>query len=75
MNIQDDTYIHLEDVDNVIYWANILDISRQDLNEIILQTGSLRIKDIKEYIRKHPSYDSSLAGLWNSVLHKMTFLN
>ena len=75
MNIQNDTYIHLEDIDNVIYWSNTLGISRQDLNEIILQTGSIRIKDIKEYIWKHPSYNSSIADLWQAVLNKMTFLN
>jgi hypothetical protein len=75
MNTQDNTYIHMEDVDDVNYWANKLGISRHALNEIILQTGSIYIKEIVAYIKKHPSYDSSLTVLWHSVLQKMTFLN
>ena len=52
LNINNDTYIHLEDTNNVNYWVKKLGVNKEKLNDAILYTGSINIGDIKLYLKK-----------------------
>jgi hypothetical protein len=44
------------------YWTRKLGITREQLHEAILQTGSLRIEEIKSYLRKK-KFSFSFTGI------------
>jgi|GEM_PF-3187203 hypothetical protein len=52
LNAYNDSYIHLEDSENVSYWAKKLSTSRERLHDAILYTGSIYIGDIKTWLKK-----------------------
>jgi hypothetical protein len=44
--------IYPGETSEVNYWIKRWGISREELNEAILQTGSLRVKEIRDYLKK-----------------------
>lgn len=59
-----DTLIHPEDNSNIIYWTKKWGVTRRQLSDAILHTGSVNPLRIKEYLKKDLWYYSPLAGLF-----------
>ena len=67
MKAQDTQHIHPEDVNNMQYWSKKWGITSRQLSDAILDTGSIRTADLKEYLRKKVYFSSSLSGIWNLI--------
>ena len=57
--------IHPEDQDDVAYWTRKWGVNTKQINDAILETGSIRLQDIKTVLIKKGSLGS--VSLW---LHK-----
>lgn len=66
------SYIHPWDVDEMREWSKRFGISCAQLNDAILDTGSLRIRDIKHYL-KEKGVLFSFKRLWQHM-HLNAFL-
>jgi hypothetical protein len=70
MKAQDTHYIHPEDLNNLRYWSKKWGITSRQLTDAILDTGSIRTADLKEYLRKKVYASSFLSGLGNLLRNK-----
>lgn len=59
-----DTLIHPEDNSNIMYWTKKWGITRRQLSDAILHTGSVNPLHVKEYLRKDLWYYAPLVGLF-----------
>lgn len=57
-----DRIIYPGEAAQVKYWTRRWGISRAELHEAILETGSLRVAEIKNYLKKK-QFSFSLSGL------------
>lgn len=53
MKTQDHTLIHPEDSSNIHYWTKKWGVSNRQLNDAILDTGSLNPSRIRDYLRNN----------------------
>lgn len=49
---QQDVWLHPWDSNEMVQWSRKLGISYQQLNDAVIDTGSLNIKDIRNYLRE-----------------------
>ncbi len=70
MKTQDTHYIHPEDLSNLNYWSKKWGVTSRQLTDAILNTGSIRTTELKEYLRKNVYYYSPLLGLWKLIKDK-----
>lgn len=72
MKTQDTQHIHPEDQSNLQYWSKKWGITSRQLTDAILDTGSIRTTDLKEYLRKKVYLSSSLFGIWTIIRNKFS---
>ena len=53
-------FIHPEDDNDVAYWTHKWGVNARQINDAILETGSIRTKDIRDVLIKK----GSLGSLW-----------
>lgn len=66
-----DTLIHPEDSNNLHYWTKKWGVSVRQLNDAILDTGSVDSNRVKEYLKKDIWYYSPLTGFINLLRIKI----
>ena len=54
--------IHPEDQNDLAYWTRKWGVNTREINDAILETGSVRLADIKEVLRRKGSLGS--ISLW-----------
>jgi tRNA A37 threonylcarbamoyltransferase TsaD len=54
--------IYPGEISEVQYWTRKFGVSRAELNEAILETGSLKAEEIKKYLRKR-KFSFSFSGI------------
>lgn len=52
MKIQDHVSVHPEDNNNISYWTRKWGVSPRQLNDAILDTGSINIAELRAYLKK-----------------------
>jgi hypothetical protein len=70
MKTQDTHYIHPEDLNNLNYWSKKWGVTSRQLTDAILNTGSIRTTELKDYLRKNVYYYSPLFGIWKLIKDK-----
>ncbi len=70
MKNHDTLFIHPEDNNNLNYWSKKWGVSSRQLTDAILDTGSIRTSDVKDYLRKRVYFYSPLFGIWNVIKAK-----
>jgi hypothetical protein len=70
--LRDESYVHAWDQDEMKQIAAKLGISQYQLNDAVLETGSLYLKDIKNYLRSKGVL-FSFKRLWQHM-HLSAFL-
>ena len=58
-----DTLVHPEDSNNIVYWTRKWGITRRQLSDAILHTGSVNPVQLKAYLKRDIWYQSPLFGL------------
>lgn len=71
MRIQDHISIHPEDASNISYWTKKWGISIRQLNDAILDTGSVNISDIRHHLKRQSLHDSIVFGIWHVIKEKI----
>ena len=66
-----DTLIHPEDPGNLIYWTKKWGVSVKQLNNAILDTGSVNSLQIKEYLKKNSWHYLYVTGLFKLLHFKL----
>ena len=66
LNTYNDSFIHLEDNNNINYWLKKLGISKEILIDAILYTGSINTGDIKSYLKKNKKHLPLFTKLYQS---------
>jgi hypothetical protein len=70
MKAQDTHFIHPEDMNNLNYWSKKWGVTSRQLTDAILNTGSIRTTELKNYLRKNVYYYSPLFGIWKLIKDK-----
>ncbi len=70
-----DLTLHPEDFENISYWTHKWGVTARQVNYAILDTGSLKVNDIKNYLRKDIWYYSPVTGLINLFKAKFGSIN
>lgn len=50
INLKDNRFIDFYSDSSMVFWTRKLNVTQQELNDAILNTGSLSVKDIKKYL-------------------------
>ena len=61
------TIIHPEDTNNLVYWTRKWGVTIQQLNNAILDTGSVDLLQVKKHLKKDIWFYSPLTGLFKML--------
>jgi hypothetical protein len=64
--------IYPGETSQVAYWTKKLGITKAQLHEAIMATGSLRVQDIKDYLKKK-KFTFSFSGIRNYLKLYLSF--
>lgn len=67
MKIQDHVSVHPEDNNNISYWTRKWGVSPRQLNDAILDTGSINIAELRAYLKKRVY----VPGFWQLLKTKL----
>lgn len=70
MKNYDTHFIHPEDSGNLNYWSKKWGVSSRQLTDAILDTGSIKTTELKDYLRRNVYFYSPLFGIWQSLKNK-----
>ena len=65
--IPQEQYVHPEDKKNLLYWAHKWGVSTRQVNEAIIDTGSISVEVLREHFKKNNQLQFPLLSWFRSV--------